>query len=97
MVRRVLYPPTWVLSISIALVGVVALIGIAIGVFNLQRTAEQAARAEADKARAEAILTSQCRIIDLYRVKPGDAAPTTERGRELATSFQREWERLGCR
>lgn len=101
--RKVLYPPTWVLSISIALVGVVALTGIAFGVWALQRTADQAARAEAQNAKNEAVaessrrsLESQCRILDVLRVKPGDAQPSTPRGKEQAAAVAEEYRRLGC-
>jgi hypothetical protein len=96
MAQRFLYPPIWVLSISIAFIGMVALVGIGIGVWNLQNAAEQAAKSEAGKARAEAVLESQCRIIELNLVQPGDPRPTTARGIDLAAKYRAEWERLGC-
>ncbi len=101
MIQRALNPPIWVLSIIIAVVGVIALAGIAAGVWALRSTADQAARAEArqvsDQTRADAVKESQCRILDLNRLHPGDPRPTTSRGLDLAKKYEAEYRRLGCK
>jgi len=95
--RRILIPPTWVLSITIALVGAVTLVGIVLSVLALQTATDQAARTEAQAAKQEAIQVSVCRTLDVFRVKPGDSAPTTARGIEQAEAVEEEFRRLGCR
>jgi hypothetical protein len=95
--RKILVPPTWVLSVSIAFVGMVALVGIAFGVWAINATQEQATRAEANKARAEAVYESNCRILGVLRVKPGDTPPSTPRGVEQAEAVEKEYRSLGCR
>lgn len=97
MMRRVLFPSTGTLALAIGVTALIALLGIASGVWAINQTQQQAARAEADKTRAEAVVESQCRIIDIYRIHPGDPMPDTERGVDLAKKFQQEWVKLRCR
>lgn len=97
MGRWIRYPTIERMQVTIGFVACIALIGIALSVLSLRSSAETAARREADTARQEAVIESQCAIIEINLVKPGDPQPTTARGRDLAAKYQAEWERLECR
>lgn len=67
-----------------------------IGIASLISVAQVNAQQVEDRASTRATQDSLCRLISLYLPKPGDAPPTTQRGRDVVDRFRAEYVRLEC-